>query len=104
MNIQHTCLEFRYYETYHLKEITISTTFKDNILNKTTVSTFMDKYIEQFPAGINDSIYQEIKQARFVNNRFHFLNLFYKKSLKTLLDYLPEKFAILYYDNLSQIF
>lgn len=86
-----------------LKQVKACTIEQQNelILNKKTVSTFMDKYIEQFPAGINDSIYQEIKQAKFVNNRFHFLNLFYKNSLKTLLDYLPEKFAILYYDNLQ---
>lgn len=72
------------------------------ILNKKTLASFASKYLKLFPAGHTDTLYQELKQGKFVNNRFHFLSLFYKKPLKSLLDYLPAKFAVFYYDNLDQ--
>ena len=71
------------------------------LLNDTTVDTFTSKYLKLFPEGITDTIFAEIKQKKFVNNRFHFLSLFYNNKLKSLFEYLPEKFAILYYDNLD---
>jgi len=83
-----------------VKHITI-TQVNELILNKKTISNFTKNYLDLFPAGLTDSIYQEIKQGKFVNNRFHFLNLFYNKPLKSLIDYLPEKFAVFYYDNLN---
>ncbi|HAG52523.1 MAG TPA: transcription-repair coupling factor, partial [Alphaproteobacteria bacterium] len=68
---------------------------------KKTIANFTNNYLELFPAGHSDSIYQEIKQGKFVNNRFHFLNLFYNNPLKSLIDYLPKKFAVFYYDNIN---
>ncbi len=84
-----------------VKSCTISQN-NELILNKRTINNFTESYLSLFPAGHTDNLYQEIKQGKFVNNRFHFLNLFYKNPLKSLLDYLPEKFAIFYYDNLEQ--
>jgi transcription-repair coupling factor (superfamily II helicase) len=72
------------------------------ILNKKTIANFTQNYLELFPAGHTDAIYQEIKQGKFVNNRFHFLNLFYKTQLKSLLDYLPKDYAIFYADSMQQ--
>lgn len=83
-----------------VKQCTI-TQSHELILNKKTITNFTNNYLDLFPAGHTDAIYQEIKQGKFVNNRFHFLNLFYSSPLKSLIDYLPKKFAILYYDNMD---